>query len=52
LKRDKNGEFVTTKSSGNGIGVISARKIVERYNGVFSADKKDDMFCVSFMLNL
>ena len=52
LKRDKNGEFITTKSTGNGIGVISARKIVERYNGVFSADKKDDMFCVSFMLNL
>ena len=26
--------------------------IVERYNGFFSADAKEDMFCVSFMLNL
>lgn len=52
VQKDKKGEFLTTKSNGNGIGVTSARKIVERYNGVFSADKKGDMFCVSFLLNL
>lgn len=52
LKRNKKGELLTTKSAGNGIGVNSAKKIVERYNGFFSADKKDEMFCVSFMLNL
>ena len=52
IKKNKKGEFLTTKPDGNGIGVNSAKKIVERYNGFFSADKKGDMFCVSFMLNL
>ena len=52
LKKNKKGEFLTTKPHGNGIGVNSAQKIVERYNGFFSADAKADMFCVSFMLNL
>lgn len=52
IKKNKKGEFLTTKPNGQGIGVNSAKKIVERYNGFFSADKKGDMFCVSFMLNL
>lgn len=52
IKKNKKGEFLTTKPDGNGIGVNSAKKIVERYNGFFSADKKGDMFYVSFMLNL
>ena len=52
LFNNKQGEFITTKKSGNGIGINSAKKIVERYHGFFSADKKEDMFCVSFMLNL
>lgn len=52
LRKNENGELLTTKSYGNGIGVNSAKKIVERYNGFFSADKKGEMFCVSFMLNL
>lgn len=52
IKKNKNGEFLTTKPNGNGIGLGSAKKIVERYNGFFSADKKEDMFYVSFMLNL
>ena len=52
IKKNKKGEFITTKRTGNGIGVNSAKKIVERYNGFFSADAKENMFCVSFMLNL
>lgn len=52
IKKNKKGELLTTKSHGNGIGVNSAKKIVERYNGFFSADKKGEMFCVSFMLSL
>lgn len=52
IKRNKKGELLTTKPHGNGIGVSSAQKIVERYHGFFSADKKGNMFCVSFMLNL
>ena len=51
IKRNKKGELLTTKPHGNGIGVNSAQKIVERYDGIFSADKKGDMFCVSFMLH-
>lgn len=52
IKKNKKGDLLTTKSHGNGIGVNSAKKIVERYNGFFSADKKGEMFCVSFMLSL
>ena len=52
IKKNKKGELLTTKPHGNGIGVNSAKKIVERYNGFFSADKKGNMFRVSFMLNL
>jgi len=52
IKKDPNGMLISTKSKGNGIGISSAKKIVERYNGFFSADKKGEMFCVSFMLNL
>ena len=52
LIRNQQGELMTTKPNGNGIGVNSVKKIVERYNGFFSADKKEDMFCVSFMLKL
>lgn len=51
VKKNKKGEFLTTKPNGNGIGINSAKKIVERYNGFFSADKKENMFCVSFMIN-
>lgn len=52
LFKNKKGDFLTTKKNGSGIGINSAKKIVERYHGFFSADKKGDMFCVSFMLNL
>ena len=52
IKRNKEGELLTTKPQGNGIGVNSAKKIVDRYNGFFSADKRGEMFCVSFMLDL
>lgn len=51
IKKNKRGELLTTKPNGNGVGVNSAKKIVERYNGFFSAEKKDEMFCVSFMFN-
>ena len=51
IKRNKRGDLLTTKPEGNGIGVESAKKIVERYHGFFSADQKDNLFCVSFILN-
>jgi signal transduction histidine kinase len=51
IKRNKKGALLSTKAHGNGIGVNSAKKIVERYNGFFSAEKREEMFCVSFMLS-
>ncbi|MBQ8803953.1 MAG: sensor histidine kinase [Tyzzerella sp.] len=52
IKKTRNGEFLTTKPNGSGIGLQSVKHIVGRYNGVFSAEKKGEMFYVSFMLNL
>ena len=52
LKKDKKGDFITTKNGGNGIGLKSVKKITGRYNGLFSAEQREEMFCVSFMLNL
>ena len=52
VKQNAKGQFVTTKKSGSGIGIESVKHIVERYHGVFTAEKKGEMFCVSFMLNL
>lgn len=52
VKKNQKGHFVTTKKKGSGLGLKSVKHIVERYNGIFSAEKKGDMFYVSFMLNL
>lgn len=51
ISKNKQGKFLTTKPKGQGIGLTSVQKVVERYNGVFSAEKRENMFCVSFMLN-
>ena len=52
VKQNAKGQFVTTKKGGSGIGIESVKHIVERYHGVFTAEKKGEIFCVSFMLNL
>ena len=52
IQKNQKGQFLTTKKKGSGIGVESVKHIVERYNGVFTAKKKGEMFYVSFMLNL
>ena len=52
IRKNAKDEFVSTKPQGSGIGLRSAKKIVERYDGVFSADKKANLFCVSFILHL
>ncbi len=51
LQQNANGDYLTTKTKGNGIGILSAKNIAERYQGVFSATSDDHMFYVSFMLN-
>lgn len=52
VRKNTKGQFLTTKKGGSGIGIESVKHIVERYHGVFTAEKKGEMFCVSFMLNL
>ncbi len=52
IKQDKNGAFISTKHSGAGLGIESARQIALRYNGVFQAEQKDGMFYVSVLLKL
>lgn len=52
VQKNEHGEFISTKPNGNGIGLRSAKKIVEQYGGIFTAEKKEDLFCVSFMLHL
>lgn len=52
IKKNTKGRFLSTKKKGAGIGIESVKNIVKRYHGVFTAEKKDDMFYVSFMLNI
>ncbi len=52
IVKNTKGQLLTTKKTGTGIGVESAKNIVSRYNGAFTTEQKDDMFYVSFMLNL
>lgn len=52
VKRNIKGHFLSTKRKGSGIGIESVKNIVKRYDGVFTAEKKDEMFYVSFMLNI
>ena len=52
VKKDADDVYFSTKHSGNGIGIESAKAIVERYNGVMRTEQKDGFFYVSVMLNL
>ena len=48
--QDSNGVYISTKHSGNGIGIESVKDIVKMYNGFFTAEQRGGMFCVSVML--
>lgn len=50
--RDKNGDFISSKSGGSGLGLKSIQKVVERYNGVFEAKESNSRFAVSVFLNI
>ena len=52
IQQDKNGVYISTKHSGTGLGIKSARQITMRYNGGFQVSQKDGMFCVSVLLCL
>lgn len=51
LKTDRNGAFVSSKHSGNGLGIESVKSIAERYGGVSKFEARDGMFYASVMLN-
>lgn len=52
LKKNFDGVLLTTKKGGTGIGLESVKNIAKNYNGMFSYEIKDKMFCVSVMLNV
>lgn len=52
IVKNEKGQFLTTKKTGSGIGIESVKHLVARYNGTFTTEQKDNIFYVSFMLNL
>lgn len=52
IKKNMDGLYLSTKHSGTGIGIESARAIVERYNGVIRIQQKSGFFYVSVLMNL
>lgn len=52
ILQDNNGVYISTKHSGAGLGIESARQIAMRYNGIFEVIQKNGMFCVSVLLKL
>lgn len=51
LQKD-NGQFLSSKHEGYGIGLDSVLNIIKRYNGVLKMDTEGEMFCISVVLNL
>lgn len=47
----KDGNFISTKHSGNGIGTASIKSIAEKYNGVANFEYKDNFFKSSILIN-
>ena len=50
LSKAKNGNYLTTKKHGKGLGLQSVSHLVKLHNGVFEVDAKDNVFRVSVML--
>ena len=51
LKTDKNNHYLSTKKNGSGLGLLSIKNTVERYNGLLLIDPSNQVFKVSVMLN-
>ena len=52
IRKNVDDVYFSTKHSGTGIGIESAKAIVERYDGIIKTEQKDGFFFVSIMLNL
>ena len=50
LKKDKNGEYFSTKAGGHGLGLSSVAHLANSHNGLFEIDDEDNIFRVSVML--
>ena len=50
LHQTKNGNYLTTKENGNGLGLRSVSHLVKLHNGAFEVDTSDNIFRVSVML--
>jgi sensor histidine kinase regulating citrate/malate metabolism len=50
LRKTTAGEFLTTKKSGQGLGLGSVSHLVKYHNGVLEVDSTEDTFRVSVML--
>ena len=50
LKRTLNGDYLSTKEKGHGLGLDSVAYLAKEFNGMFEADSKDNVFRVSVML--
>lgn len=51
IKANGNNNIYSTKHSGLGIGIQSAQLIAKKHGGFYAWEKRDNMFCVSVMLN-
>ena len=49
LKQTNDGDLISTKHKGMGLGTKSVRSIVEQYNGVCRFEAKDGMFYASVL---
>ena len=51
LKKSFDGNLLTTKKGGSGVGLESVKNICKKYTGVFNYEVIGNKFCVSVMLN-
>lgn len=52
IRKDYDGKYLSTKINGKGIGIESARAIVERYKGTMRIEQKENIFYVSIIMKL
>ena len=50
VRKNKSGDYLTTKAHGQGLGLRSVAQLVELHQGVMDIDHQDGMFQVSVML--